>query len=658
MKLNLQTTYQSLTTLNADELPNFTIITGPNGSGKTHVLRGIENGSILIDGVSKNVGAQARFFDSNSIVPASAGTFSSQTLRQMRSTTLGQLANFQNQLRAEMNQDLQGYIQIVRQTNPSFSVSDPVELSEADFAFDNQTDVMESPHLKQLCDRAKALVAARTTEQHLRNSGISLGLTKFAEQRNISITKLSAEDLATEAIDLWGGVNVFQQNLGQLFVAYRDMMLANSLKELEKNKTGRTDINAFTTEEFAKRYGQSPWDFVNEVLARAQLPFRINAPESFAYEDFTPQLTKTTTGVKIPFESLSSGEKVLMSFALCLYQARDGRQAIEYPEILLLDEIDAPLHPSMVKDLIATIKDVLVAEKNIKVILTTHSPTTVAIAPEESVFVMRDSRTLKKTSKEAALRLLTYGVPTLSISFDARRQVFVESRKDAFIYDELYRQLKPKIKAEKSLVFIAASGAEKEIDISNENGGSSVVNKLVKQLTEAGNTSVYGLIDWDTKSSATDRVKVLAENGRYSLDICVLDPCLLGLLVIRENIDEAKKFNLISADETYLILAQAGKVRMQMLVDKLSTLLGYEGEKIECHYSGGESLHLVKTLLHGNGHAFSKSVLNKFSFLRKISNNSNAETGMMNRIVKNIVPDSSAWLPIEVQQAFEALAAE
>jgi ABC-type cobalamin/Fe3+-siderophores transport system ATPase subunit len=658
MKLSLQKTHQSLTTLYADELPNFAIITGPNGSGKTHLLRGIENGSILVDGVAKNIDAQARFFDSNSIVPASAGTFSSQTLRQLRANTIGQLTNFQNNVRAETNENIRGLIQTVRQTEPNFNIDDPLNLLEENFSFGNQLNEPASQHLKQLSDQAKSFIATRTTNQYFRNYGISPGLVKFAEQRNISITKLSAEDLATEAIDLWGGVNVFQQNLGQLFVAYRDMMLANSLKELEKNKTGRTDISAFTTEEFAKRYGQSPWDFVNEVLARAQLPFRINAPESFAYEDFTPQLTKTTTGVKIPFESLSSGEKVLMSFALCLYQARDGRQAIEYPEILLLDEIDAPLHPSMVKDLIATIKDVLVAEKNIKVILTTHSPTTVAIAPEESVFVMRDSRTLKKTSKEAALRLLTYGVPTLSISFDARRQVFVESRKDAFIYDELYRQLKPKIKAEKSLVFIAASGAKKEVDISNENGGSSVVNKLVKQLTDAGNTSVYGLIDWDAKSATTDRVKVLAEKGRYSLDTCVLDPCLLALLVIRENIDEAKKINLVNADETYIILAQATKVRMQILVDKLAVLLGYEGEKIECHYSGGESLHLAKTLLHGNGHAFSKVVLEKFPFLRKISNNNNAETGMLNRIVKNIVPDSPAWLPIEIQQAFETLAAE
>jgi energy-coupling factor transporter ATP-binding protein EcfA2 len=244
--------------LNADELPNFTIITGPNGSGKTHLLRAIEGGNVWIDGQSKNAGAQARFFDSQSIVPSSTGTFSSQTLRNLRANTLGQLANFQNTVRGEMNQNLQGFIQSVRQTDPNFTLDDPLNLLESEIEpIDPTTE--GNPERRQLIEQAKAFVLNRTTEQHLRNAGISPGLAKFANQRNISIARLGASDLETEAIDLWGGVNVFQQNLGQLFVAYRDMSLANSLKELEKVKTQRTDLRVFSDEDFLTQYGQSPW---------------------------------------------------------------------------------------------------------------------------------------------------------------------------------------------------------------------------------------------------------------------------------------------------------------------------------------------------------------------------------------------------------------
>jgi ABC-type multidrug transport system ATPase subunit len=651
MKLTLNSTAQSISKLTANDLPNFSIVTGPNGSGKTHLLRGIENGSIFVDGAAKNIGGRARFFDANSIVPTSTGTFSSQTLRTLRTNTVSQLGNYQTHVRNELTQNIQGLLQNIRQTDPTFSVNDALDLVPKAEAFNLNPPELRPHHLQPLYDHVNALVTSKINDQFLQQFGISRGLAKYASERKVSLLKLTAEDLATEAIDLWGGVNVFQQNLGQLFVAYRDMKLANSLRENHQKKSQVVTSKVYTDEEFVVHYGQSPWDFVNEILSRARLPFKVNAPDEFSYDDFTPLLTKDATGVKVAFENLSSGEKVLMSFALCLYQARDGRQAIDYPEILLLDEIDAPLHPSMVKDLIATIKDVLVADKNIKVILTTHSPTTVAIAPEESVFVMRDSTTLFKTPKEDALRLLTFGVPTLSISFDARRQVFVESRKDAEIYDELYGQLRQKISSEKSLVFIAVSGASKSIPVTDENGGSSVVKKLVGQLKEAGNSSIYGLIDWDTKSSSSERVIVLAQGSRYSLDNCILDPCLLALLVVNENIGWAREKCLVTKGETYLTLAQSPKARMQVLVDTLLELLEYRGEKVECGYSGGERLQLPKSFLRNNGHTHEAIVLEKLRFLQSIG----TLDKIKNRIVRSIASDAQAWLPIELQEAFEAL---
>jgi AAA15 family ATPase/GTPase len=140
-----------------------------------------------------------------------------------------------------------------------------------------------------------------------------------------------------------------------------------------------------------------------------------------------------------------------MSFALCLYYAEDRRQLVDYPKVLLFDEIDAPLHPSMTQSLLRTIQDVLINRHGIKVILTTHSPSTVALAPETSLYAMSKTesktelRRLQKTTKDKALTILTTGVPTLSIDYENRRQVFVESQYDAQFYEKIYEKLRDKL---------------------------------------------------------------------------------------------------------------------------------------------------------------------------------------------------------------------
>lgn len=64
--------------------------------------------------------------------------------------------------------------------------------------------------------------------------------------------------------------------------------------------------------------------------------------------------------------------------------------------------------------------------------MTTHSPTTVALAEEDSIYLMsrEGSPRLAKATKDAALRSLLVGVPKLSIRADHRRTVLVESPVD------------------------------------------------------------------------------------------------------------------------------------------------------------------------------------------------------------------------------------
>ena len=447
MKLELRTPHLSISRLVcSSELPDFIVLTGANGSGKTHLLRAIESGTVLVDGISKS-GAQARFFDANSIVPNDVGSFSSQALKNLRNNMLGQLDGFKNQCRNDLNQNVSVQLKALRDISPLLDLTDPLNVFTADFSSvlsesDGQRLIIES-NLDQVKQRYAAIEPS-----YIQNFGVSAKLDKFAKAANKRLIDIDKDSIETEAIDLWGDANVFQQNLGQIFVAYRDMFVRNQLIKLARQENSNSQAKVFNSEEFRTVYGEPPWDFINRIFENANLPFYVTVPDMTSYEDLTVELCKRGIKQAIPFSSLSSGEKVLMSFALCLYQARDGRQAVQYPELLLFDEIDAPLHPFMVKSVIETVRQELVHKKGIKVILATHSPTTVAIAPEESVYAMYDSSRIEKISKDAALRLLTYGLPTLAISIEARRQVLVESRKDALVYEKIFSILKTTINSE------------------------------------------------------------------------------------------------------------------------------------------------------------------------------------------------------------------
>jgi len=60
-----------------------------------------------------------------------------------------------------------------------------------------------------------------------------------------------------------------------------------------------------------------------------------------------------------------------------------------FPKLLLLDESLAPLHPSVVCKAPGTVRCVLWEQRGIRIIIVTHSPTLVALAEEDSLFLVK-----------------------------------------------------------------------------------------------------------------------------------------------------------------------------------------------------------------------------------------------------------------------------
>ena len=89
-----------------------------------------------------------------------------------------------------------------------------------------------------------------------------------------------------------------------------------------------------------------------------------------------------------------------MSLALAIYNT-----ASEFgkPELLLIDEPDAGLHPSMSQMMVKVLNENIVMENKIPTIISTHSPTTVIATEGISIYQLeRGIGTPKKTSIQSA----------------------------------------------------------------------------------------------------------------------------------------------------------------------------------------------------------------------------------------------------------------
>ncbi len=192
-------------------------------------------------------------------------------------------------------------------------------------------------------------------------------------------------------------------------------------------KKFRNDMNGFhaanglpqigdylSPDHFEEIHGPKPWDLLNSIIdGFSGIKYKVSSPEGVdPFGSFALKLVdKVNPKIEINFASLSSGEKTMLALAGILYKGSTGGK---FPKLVLLDEVDASLHPSMVSALIRVVEEVLIP-RGTKVVLVTHSPTTVALAPEISLYEMSPlgPNRIRKIERGTAVSLLTEGFATL-----------------------------------------------------------------------------------------------------------------------------------------------------------------------------------------------------------------------------------------------------
>lgn len=629
-------------------LPDFTLITGKNGSGKSHLLQAINVGSIKADcapNQSPNNQSEIRLFDWSNLIPQDTGLFSSEIIKNERQNIYQQIQNIRHNA---------AFIEPIKATARALGIEESLIRDTAKLVNLDVSDL--DSHFRDLGraqiayeQLASAIKSSERLAFNHHDEQTRRVFTEMVEMTGKSLFSLGDGDVFNTTIPTWGFNNLFQQSFARLFVAYRDIYLENRLAQLQSSEGEQIDF--LESAGFVEKYGPAPWDFVNTSLASAGLDFEINEPHLLGYTPYEPKLTKRSSGAQIAFQNLSSGEKILMSFAFCVYYAQDRRQISMYPKVILLDEVDAPLHPSMSRGLIEVIKNTLVGEFGIKVIATTHSPSTVAMADDSAIFVMHPNGVgLIKANKASALNALTEGVPTLSVSYSGRRQVFVESPSDAQNYSDLYRVLKSRLGSECSLEFIA-TGA-RSMAGQETNTGCDAVKRLVGDLARSGNTSVFGLLDWDQKHQPSDRIFVLAHDKRDGLENVLLDPLLLAALICH-RFGNLKSSIGIDYNVSYLDFFTLPAPDLQKIATRVCEIVfdSPASETFEAVYLGGLRLKIDSRYKSMDDHALESEVLRAFPAFNSIARQGKPGL-LMECIVTTILLDQKDFTPIE---AFDVL---
>ena len=412
IRLQFNRPYLSVKEFESIELPLFTVLTGVNGSGKSHLLQAIMHGcvSLTLAGIK----------------PPTKVLVDSKKSFEFGGDSI-EKDNFANDLWDDFR-------------------------SLRDLALHNSHGRIDNNRLLSFIDdRRISFEAAPKTL-------VVAVLKKMANFFDL-LTLNENRFKSAIPVHIYGGD--LSVDFSQIAWRYYEKYCNNQLRQMQHQK-GRINTLPLTDAEFQDAHGEEPWNMLNRILEqRFDSPYRVDDPTDMDLQSkYMARFRRNglENDEKIDFQNFSSGEKAIMAIVMALYRKKTGGVST-FPDVLLLDEPDSHLHPSLSKNMISAIVEDFVHEKKISVIWVTHSPSTVAYAPEESIYVMNPLNSgkprIEKQSKAAAISILSDGVvsplfegdTTLRMEYDLRKPepiLLVEGMTDVLILDRAWKKLHSK----------------------------------------------------------------------------------------------------------------------------------------------------------------------------------------------------------------------
>lgn len=402
-----------------NHIPQFTILTGVNGVGKTHLLNILKRQEA--NGVHINIPIIVTDDAENEVALVMP---SPQTRLQNISGLISYYNDTENRLTNISNWEnlIKGWNNRISWINTRLRDDSLNEAERRQFNHELRDLSNNIKSYNQMIINATIFAY----EEELKNISIKIRKT---------ISNITEEDIrqyANPYFNDFSEIEDFENYIKQEHEEYKENLA------IAARKTNVAEFKTLASQE-------KPYEIVNRLFLKYGF-------EYYKMLDPFPELKERNGEIRfigkqnetVEYSALSSGEQMIVKFII-LSLGRDiaGRRI----NTLVLDEPDAHLHPTMSKMMVDILYELSQPKENgggdIRVIITTHSSSTVAFAPEGSLFVLekdiQNHKHIRETTSSEAIEILSDGILTydkaikqfsLAINSNKNTIIFVEGKTD------------------------------------------------------------------------------------------------------------------------------------------------------------------------------------------------------------------------------------
>ncbi|WP_136658787.1 AAA family ATPase [Nitratireductor sp. XY-223] len=179
---------------------------------------------------------------------------------------------------------------------------------------------------------------------------------------------------------IWKADDIFENVVSEVFYNF-------SVKKLQRERTAAKSKIKLSY----RGLGEAPWKKFNKLFKQFNFGYRFRNDYEIAEKSFSLSEKPTLYPMKPngslilnhqrDLSELSDGERAIMSLVISSLTGEFADNA----KLILLDEFDATLNPSLINILFGVLEEYFV-QKSIMVILVTHSSATISMAPDNTTF--------------------------------------------------------------------------------------------------------------------------------------------------------------------------------------------------------------------------------------------------------------------------------
>ena len=269
------------------------------------------------------------------------------------------------------------------------------------------------------------------------------------------------------------------------------------LDELKTTKSYQDIMKKLLPEE---PKNDEPWERIDRIFQDCNLQIRISRANLNAYVEFI----KYPDDKLLKISDLSSGEKVAFTLALWTWGSTTGQKT----EVLLIDEFDAHLNPSIAEKFIEIIQKYFV-DYGVQVFMTTHNPSTIVYAKQKGAQIlwMEDGKINKTKEYPEIVNDLSNGLIDI-LDLEKEVQLIIQSNKTRVVYTEGKTD---KTHIENAIEKLGMTAEFKDIYIFGSTGASTVRTFIKKLMITIPTNQEIKIALYDNDEEGKKQAKILQD---------------------------------------------------------------------------------------------------------------------------------------------------